>query len=118
MQTFRDMEVYRSSYELALQVYRLTKKFPRHEQYELARQLRRAATGIPLNVAEGFGRKSSQVDFANFVRIAVGSANEVMVLMDLCRDLGYVSNGDHERMTGRYLSLVKQLWNLMRTLKR
>jgi len=118
MQTFRDMKVYQSSYELALQVYHLTEKFSGHQQYELARQLRRAATGIPLNVAEGFGRKSSQTDFANFVRMATGSANEVLVLMDLCRDLGYVSDEDHERMVGCYLSLVKQLWTLMHTLKR
>jgi len=39
-------------------------------------------------------------------------------LMDLCRDLGYVSDEDHERMVGCYLSLVKQLWTLMHTLKR
>jgi four helix bundle protein len=118
MQTFRDMKVYQSSYDLALQAYRLTKGFPGREQYDLARQLRRAATGIPMNIAEGFGRKSSQSDFANFVRMAVGSANEVLVLMDLSKDLGYVGNAEHERMSNHYVSLVKQLWNLMRTLKK
>ena len=117
MQTFRDMEVYRSSYELALEVYRLSERFPDHERYELARQLRRAATSMPLNIAEGYSGKSSQKIFANYVRIALGSAYEVLVLLDFSKDLGYMSEGDYERFTGGYLSVIRRLKSLMKALK-
>ena len=118
MQTFRDMKVYGSSYEMALEMYRLTERLPARERYELARQLRRAATSIPLNIAEGYGRKASQSDFANFVRIALGSAHEVLVLLDFSRDLGYLSESDHERFVGGYTSLIKQMKVLGKSLKK
>lgn len=118
MQTFRDLKVYQLSYQLTLEVYRLTEKFPGREQFELGRQMRRAASSIPLNLAEGYGRKSSQDDFAHFVRIGIGSTNEMTVLLDLCRDLRFVSKVEHIRLSGRYLDLLRQLKNLMKALKR
>ena len=57
IKSYQDLRVYQISYQLALQVHQLTLKFPDFERYELGSQLRRAATSIPINIAEGYGKK-------------------------------------------------------------
>jgi four helix bundle protein len=83
------MEVMEFAHGLVLDVYRLSERFPADEQYGLRSQVRRAATSIPMNIAEGRGRGSDK-DFARFVRIAIGSATELEYGLRLCQDLGYV----------------------------
>ena len=83
--SYKDLEVYQRSYETALKLHRMTLEFPKHELYELGSQMRRAATSIPLNIAEGYGRKSTAADFKAFLRIALGSCNEVMVLIEMIK---------------------------------
>ena len=76
IQSFRDLDVYKRSYNLTLKIYEIAKTLPKDEQYGLSSQLRRAATSIPLNIAEGYGRKSSEAEFKHFVRNGLGSCNE------------------------------------------
>ena len=89
--SYKNLEIYKLSYELALQVHRLTMKFPKHEMYEMGSQLRRAAVSVVLNIAEGYGRKAHQQDFKSFLIHALGSCNETAVLLRLANDLGYIS---------------------------
>ena len=89
--SYRDLRVFQRSYELALRIHRITQKFPIFERRELGSQLRRAATSIPTNIAEGYGRKRSADDFKRFLVMAMGSANEVSVELNLAMDLGYFS---------------------------
>ena len=74
---------------MTLLAYRVTARFPDAEKYGVVSQLRRAATSVPTNIAEGAGRKSDK-DFARFLRIAIGSTNEVEYLSRLSRDLEFV----------------------------
>lgn len=74
---------------MALEVYVHSRNFPQEERFGLTSQLRRAATSIALNIAEGCGRKTDK-DFAHFLQIAFGSANEVEYALLLSRDLGYL----------------------------
>ncbi len=85
--SYHDLRVYKLSYELALEIHRMTSKFRAMERVELASQLRRAATSVPINIAEGYGRKKSAEDFKRFLVIAMGSCNEVSVILDLAHDL-------------------------------
>jgi four helix bundle protein len=89
--SYRDLRVYQRSYQLALEVHRLTQKFPVFERRELGSQLRRAATSIPANIAEGYGRKRSADEFKRFLTMALGSCNEISVQLNFAKDLGYVS---------------------------
>ena len=89
--SYRDLRVYRRSYQLALEIHRLTQKFPVLERRELGSQLRRAATSIPANIAEGYGRKRSADEFKRFLTMALGSCNEISVQLNFAKDLGYVS---------------------------
>ena len=111
--SYRDLEVYKRSYELALEIHKKSQGFPRHEQYELGSQLRRAATSIPLNIAEGFGRKGTEKDFKYFLRIGLGSCNEVMVLLEMIRDLGYIEKENYEELNEKYDHVTRQIYRLI-----
>ena len=75
MRDFRNLQVWKKSHNLTLDVYKSTSQFPRTEIYGLTSQIRRACSSIPTNIAEGCGRKSP-ADFARFLQIALGSASE------------------------------------------
>ena len=72
---YRDLRIYQKAYELGLKVHLLTQKYPEYERYEIGSQLRRAAVSIPLNIAEGYGKKESDADFKRFLKMALGSNN-------------------------------------------
>ena len=95
--SYRDLRVFQRSYQLALEIHRITQKFPIFEGRELGSQLRRAATSIPTNIAEGYGRKRSADDFKRFLVIAMGSANEVSVELALTKDLRVSQQGNVRR---------------------
>ncbi len=85
---FEDLVVWRKAHEFVLGVYKLTALFPKPETYGLSSQMRRAATSIAANIAEGF-RKRGKADKARFFNIAEGSLDESHYYLILARDLGY-----------------------------
>jgi four helix bundle protein len=89
MQNYKDLMVWEKAHEFTLKVYEVTKTFPKDEIYSLTNQLRRSASSIPANIAEGCG-KNSQADFANFLNIGLGSANESEYYLLLSKDLLYL----------------------------
>jgi four helix bundle protein len=91
MQQFRELKVWQRSHQLVLDLYRLTEGFPPGERFGLVSQLRRAATSVPTNIAEGSKRRSRR-DYARFLNLAEGSAAETEYLLLLSRDLGYVES--------------------------
>jgi four helix bundle protein len=79
--------------DLAVDMHRITKSFPKSEQYELAAQLRRAATSVPSNIAEGAGR-SSKKELHHFLSIASGSLSEIDTQLAIANRLGYIQEND------------------------
>ena len=79
MRNYRDLEVWKLSHKLTLELYAATKKFPKDEMFGLASQLRRAAVSVGANLAEGCGRRTSP-EFARFIRIAMGSASDLITI--------------------------------------
>ena len=88
-------------------VYRVTANFPKTETYGLTSQIRRASASIATNIAEGCGR-SGEAEFARFLHIAAGSANEVEYQLLLARDLNYLNAIDYAQLSG-LLSEVKRM---------
>ena len=117
IQSYKDLEVYKKSYQSALGIHRMTLEFPKHEMYELGSQLRRAATSIPLNIAEGYGRKTAVAEFKHFLRNALGSASEVKVLLEMIKDLGYMEAKEFEEVYETYDHLARQLYRLIESWK-
>ena len=76
IRTYHDLGVFRESYAAALDVSRLCKLFPQAEQFELVRQLRRAARSIPANIVEGWSKRASTPEFKRYLQISIGSCDE------------------------------------------
>jgi four helix bundle protein len=116
IRSYRDLEIYRRSYEAALTIHQFTLKFPAFERGELGSQLRRGSKSIPLNIAEGYGRKKSADDFRRFLVIALGSCDEVSVLLDFAHDLRYLPEKEYHRLKetydgiGRRINRMSQVW--------
>lgn len=90
MQNYKGLKVWEKSHLFTLKIYHCTKIFPKEEMYSLTNQVRRAAASIPANIAEGCG-KNSNLEFAHFLNISLGSANGSEYFLILSRDLSYVS---------------------------
>jgi four helix bundle protein len=80
---YRDLVAWKKAIDLAEQVYRQTAEFPLEERYGLTSQMRRAATSVPSNIAEGQGRRSSDQEFVRFLQIALGSLCELETQLEL-----------------------------------
>ena len=109
---YESLRVYQEGYKLAMEVHSVSQGFPQHERYELGSQLRRAAVSIALNIAEGYGRQDADGEFQHFLRNAIGSCNEVLVLLDMVYDLGYLDTEQHKRLKESYTILGKQMYRL------
>ncbi|MBK5965625.1 four helix bundle protein [Thiocystis minor] len=112
MRDYRKLSVWTSAHLLALSVYDATKGFPADERFGLSAQMRRAAVSIPSNIAEGCGR-GTDADFARFVRIAVGSANELEYQCLLSRDLHYLSQDQAQVLMVRCSEVRRMLAGLL-----
>ena len=86
--SFQDLVVWRKSHALALGIYRVSSRYPKTELYGLTSQVRRAATSVPANIAEGF-KRASRADKARMLNLAQGSLEELRYFLLLANDLGY-----------------------------
>ena len=110
---FEDLEVFQRAYRVSLEVHRQSLTFPRIEQQALADQIRRASKAIPANIAEGFGKQNRSVaEFRRFLRIAMGSADEMRVWVRYGFDLGYIDEATWQRWRDEYQAIAKMLQGL------
>ncbi len=109
--------VYQKGYELAIELYKITNKLPAHEQNNLIEQIRRAATSIPVNIAEGSAKKSPK-EFLYFLNVAYGSAKELAVLIDLSRDVGYIKEDIYDRISGQIDNFNKKIFLFIRHIEK
>ncbi len=103
------------SHHLTLKIYTATKVCPNDELYSLSSQMRRSASSIPTNIAEGPGRKTD-LEFKRFVIIASGSAAEVYYQLILSRDLLYISMENFKELYESITEIRKMLHSLINTL--
>ena len=114
---YRKLEVYEKSYRSAVEIYRMTADFPKEERYGITDQMRRASVSIALNVAEGYARRESQEELKRFLRMAVGSAAEMQVLIEFAKEFGYVSEERYSEAREAYEAIGKMLNAFIRKLK-
>ena len=116
MKDFRSLKVWEQSHSISLEIYKLTKEFPKEEQFNITSQLRRSITSIPTNLAEGCGRGSDK-DFKRFVQIAMGSASESEYLLLLAKDLNYISDKEFDKLILKIQEIKRMLSSLISKLK-
>ena len=112
---YRDLVVWQDSIQLAKAIYKLTEKFPKHETYALADQIRRAVVSVPSNIAEGQARKAPG-DFRRFLHIALGSLAEVDTQLVLAQEFGYLVKGEVDGLFEQIQVLRKKLYALINSL--
>lgn len=91
--SYRDLIVWKKSIALVGTIYSSTRSFPKAEMYGLTAQIRRAGISIPANIAEGQGR-NSKGEFLQFLGIAQGSLAELETLLEISRNLKYLTSSD------------------------
>ncbi len=116
MRNYKDLQTWSKAHNLTLELYKLSRQFPKEEIYGLTSQLRRAASSIGANLAEGCGRQSNP-EFARFVRISMGSASELDYHLLLSRDLGLLDNAAYERVSKGLTEVRKMLASLLATVE-
>ena len=111
VQSYRDLVVWQRAMDVATATYELTRAYPRDELFGLTSQSRRAASSVPANIAEGYGRASKQA-YINFLRIAQGSLKELETHLLLAERVGVTSPGsiqpvlEHTEEIGRMLKAL------------
>lgn len=112
--TFKDLIVWQKGYRLVLEIYRITKSFPKSEQYNLSQQMRRAAVSIPSNIAEGYGRKH-KAEYNQFLRHAYGSLLELQTQYLLSIDLEYAEKNENiETLLDEVGAMLYRMYNPVR----
>jgi four helix bundle protein len=109
-----DMVVFQKAYATALEAHRIAQTFPKHEQYELASQLRRSSKSICANLAEGRARQQgSTAEFRRFALIALGSADESALWCKFAKDLGYLNEDQYAQLSNQFTEIAKMLNGLI-----
>ena len=88
---FSDLEVYRLSYQLSIDVFNLSKQFPESEKYSLTSQIIRSTRSVSDNIVEGFGRRTYQAEFKKFLIYSSGSLEESKVWLSFAKDCKYIT---------------------------
>ncbi len=111
MRNYEDLKVWERAHKLCLKVYKLTNMFPIEEKFGLISQLRRASSSVATNIAEGCGYDTSK-EFARFVKIASGSVTEVSYLLQLSKDLKFISETDYTQANNEAAIIRRMLYKL------
>jgi len=117
MAIYKDLDVFKRSYKLALTTHQFSLRLPRELQYDLADQIRRASRSIPSNIAEGYGRNKSFKDKINFLNSALGSNEEMLFNLKFLKDSNLISQKDFQELYEEYNICGKQLNQLVKSLK-
>ena len=115
--SYRDLEVWKRSIDLSIDIYRLTQSFPADERFGLISQIRRATTSIPANIAEGWGRRTTK-DYVHFLIIARGSLAEVETHLILSYRLDFIDEPTQNQYLDETGEIGKMLNGLIRSLQR
>ena len=116
MRDFHKLGIWQRSHQLTLDVYKVSQAFPKDELFGLTSQIRRAASSIPTNIAEGCGRASNKV-YAHFLQIAIGSASEVEYELLLAHDLEYINDEVFKTLTSETIAICKMIIKYQSELK-
>lgn len=117
IKTYRDLIAWQKAFEVGLSVYSVTASFPRDERFNLVSQLRRSGISVASNIAEGFGRGSTQ-DYIRFLKVARGSLYEIDTQLLFGMRLGFLDPRKYDDIKGSIDEAERVLAGLIRSLDR
>jgi len=112
IKSYKDLEVYRLSYKLAMDIFYLTKKFPKDETYSLTQQIKNSSRSVPANIAEGWAKRKYELVFKRHLIDSIGSCEETKVWLDFSHDCDYINNEQHQNYYVRYDEVGRMLCGL------
>ena len=116
MNTIRDIKVWKKSVDFVTKIYRITQHLPQEELYGLTSQMRRTAVSIPSNIAEGFGRKSTN-EFKRFLQISMGSLFELKTQLEISKNLGFLSSNEFDELFNDLREIEIMLTSFINSIK-
>jgi len=115
---YKDLDVFKRSFELAIKVHKISLSLPKEYKLELADQIRRASRSIPSNIAEGFARKKSKKDTINHLKDSLGSADEIAFNLEFMRKVELLSDEQYKFLSEQYAIVGKELTNLTKSIEK
>jgi four helix bundle protein len=116
MHNYKELNIWKDAIKLVSEIYLITSKFPKQEQFGLTNQIRRASVSIASNIAEGSARKSN-LDFSRYLTIAIGSLYELQTQLLIAFNLGYLSSEEHSEIEMKFDVLNKMLYRFEKQLE-
>ena len=109
----KDLKVYQMAYKLAVEIFEMTKKFPKEETYSLTNQIRKSSRSVAINIREGLAKRKYEQVFIRHLNDALGSSEETKGWLDFSLDFRYISKERHQQLYGDYDEVNAMLYSLM-----
>jgi len=109
MINYNSLQFWEKTHKLIIEIYSVTRNFPREEIFSLTNQMRRAAVSIGSNIAEGSG-KSSKLDFLRYLEVSLASANELDYQLLISRDLSYIKDDKYQLLSSQTKEVKKMIY--------
>ena len=116
LKNYKELKVWQKAYQLCGEIYKSTRSFPKEERYGLTSQIRRSAVSVPSNIAEGYGRKTTQ-EYIQALYIAYGSNCELETQILLAGDLRYLKADNFEKLKNDIGEVERMLKGLIKSLE-
>jgi four helix bundle protein len=110
---YKDLKVFQLSYKLAIDIFEITKTFPKDEKFSLTDQIRRSSRSVPANIAEGWKKRSYPKMFVSKIIDAAGEAGETEVWLDIARDTPYISIEKNKELSDGYDEVNRMLYGMV-----
>ena len=113
IKSVKDLKVYQLSYKLAMEIFEITKKFPKEEIYSLTDQMRRSSRSVSINIREGYAKRKYEQVFIRHLNDSSGSSEETRGWLDFAKDCMYITRSKHNKLDNGYDQVNAMLYRLM-----
>ncbi len=110
----KELEVYKKSYGLSMEIFELSKRFPPEEKYALTSQIRRASRSVPMNLREAWAKRRYEAHFISKLTDCDGENSETDTSLDFALDCGYITPEQHQHLTSLCAEIGKMLGTMLR----
>jgi four helix bundle protein len=110
---YKDLKVFQLSYKLAMDIFQITKTFPREERYSLTDQIRRSSRSVAANIAEAWKKRIYPKMFVCKIIDSTGEAGETEVWLDIAKNAGYLSVEKHKELSDGYDEVNRMLYGMV-----
>ena len=113
----KELVVYQKAYKLAMEIYKISKRFPSEEKYSLTSQIRRSSRSVCANLREAWAKRRYGAHFISKLTDCDGENSETDTSLDFASDCGYINPQEHKQFTGACVEIGKMLGSMMQNPK-